>query len=173
MTKRMVTAADGIQFYSLDKEEEGTATIIETFLEGKEILFERKGNNIWAKNESFDSVKPTILLNSHHDTVKPNSGYIKNPFEAVIEEEKLFGLGSNDAGGCLVSLMLTFAHFYKKDLPYNLILATTAEEENSGNGISGDKKPNASTPDKGDGKWLGGIENLLGGGYGNYMNLGN
>jgi len=126
-----------IEMPSMSGEEEGTASIIEAFLEEKEIPFQRKGNNIWAKNQSFDPTKPTILLNSHHDTVKPNAGYTKDPYQAVIDDGKLFGLGSNDAGGCLVSLILTFIHFYEKeDLPYNLILAATAEEENSGkNGV--------------------------------------
>ncbi len=125
-----------IEMPSLSGEEEGTAAIIEAFLEEKEISFERSGHNIWARNVHFDPSKPTILLNSHHDTVKPNAGYTNNPFEAFIEDNKLYGLGSNDAGGCLVSLILTFAHFYQQEIPYNLILAATAEEENSGkNGV--------------------------------------
>lgn len=126
-----------IEMPSMSGEEEGTAAIIEAFFEEKEIPYQRQGNNIWAKNKAFDSAKPSVLLNSHHDTVKPNSGYTKNPFEAIIEDEKLYGLGSNDAGGCLVSLILTFIHFYEKEnLPYNLIMAATAEEENSGkNGV--------------------------------------
>ena len=125
-----------IQMPSLSGEEEGTAAIIEAFLEAKEISFERSGNNIWAKNVHYSPSKPTILLNSHHDTVKPNAGYTHDPFEAIIKDDKLFGLGSNDAGGCLVSLILTFVHFHGEELPYNLILAATAEEENSGkNGV--------------------------------------
>jgi acetylornithine deacetylase len=97
----------------------------------------RKINNIWAWNKHFDPAKPTILLNSHHDTVKPNSGYTRNPFDAAIEDGKLYGLGSNDAGGCLVSLIATFLYFYEHhDLKYNFCLATTAEEEISGhNGL--------------------------------------
>ncbi|HEX8460728.1 MAG TPA: M20/M25/M40 family metallo-hydrolase, partial [Segetibacter sp.] len=81
--------------------------------------------------------KPTILLNSHHDTVKPNVQYIKDPFTPIEEDGKLYGLGSNDAGGCLVSLIAVFIYFYyQKDLKYNLLLAATAEEEISGyNGI--------------------------------------
>jgi acetylornithine deacetylase len=88
-------------------------------------------------NKNFDENKPTILLNSHHDTVKPNSAYTRDPFTAEIDEGKLYGLGSNDAGGCLVSLMMTFLHFYNDDnLNYNLAFAATAEEEISGaNGI--------------------------------------
>lgn len=86
---------------------------------------------VW--NKDFDATKPTILLNSHHDTVKPNPQYTKDPFNPVVEDGKLYGLGSNDAGGCLVSLIAAFVHFYEKeDLRYNLWLAATAEEEISG-----------------------------------------
>jgi acetylornithine deacetylase len=94
-------------------------------------------NNIWVKNRHFDPDKPTILLNSHHDTVRPNSGYTRDPFKPEIIDGKLYGLGSNDAGGPLVSLIATFLHYYdREDLAYNLILAATAEEEISGtNGI--------------------------------------
>jgi len=89
--------------------------------------------NIWAWNKHFDASKPTILLNSHHDTVKPNSGYTRDPFDAKIEDGKLYGLGSNDAGGCLVSLIAVFLYFYNQEnLKYNFCLAATAEEEISG-----------------------------------------
>ncbi len=94
-------------------------------------------NNIWVKNKYFDESKPTILLNSHHDTVPVNKAYTRNPLDGAIEDGKLFGLGSNDAGGCLVSLLATFLYFYhKENLQYNLIFAASAEEEISGtNGI--------------------------------------
>lgn len=122
---------------SFSKEENITADIIESFLQGKDIATNRKINNIWARNKHFDEAKPTILLNSHHDTVKPNTGYTRDPFDAKIEDGKLYGLGSNDAGGCLVSLIATFVYFYERDdLKYNFCLAATAEEEISGlNGI--------------------------------------
>lgn len=122
---------------SFSKEEEKTALIIEEFLQSKNVPAERILNNVWARNKFFDESKPTLLLNSHHDTVKPNRGYIMNPFSAEEKEDKLFGLGSNDAGGALVSLIATFLYWYeKKDLKYNLILAATAEEEISGkNGV--------------------------------------
>lgn len=123
---------------SFSRQEEGTAELIVDFLNNKNIVFERKGNNIWAKNEHWNAEKPTILLNSHHDTVKPAKGYTRAPFEPTIENGILYGLGSNDAGGSLVALIATFVHFYKKEnLPFNLILAATAEEEISGkNGIA-------------------------------------
>lgn len=122
---------------SFSKEEDKTGDRIEFFLKENGIKTFRKKNNIWAYNLHFDKSKPTILLNSHHDTVKPNPGYTRDPFSASVEEGKLFGLGSNDAGGCLVSLIATFRYFYhKKDLNYNFCLAATAEEEISGlNGL--------------------------------------
>ncbi|MBT8384767.1 MAG: M20 family metallo-hydrolase, partial [Bacteroidia bacterium] len=103
-----------------------------------DIKFESKGHNIWAKNKFFDKSKPTILLNSHHDTVKPNKGYTRDPFNAEIIDGKLYGLGSNDAGGCLVSLLVLFTYYHKhQDLNYNLIIVASAEEESSGtNGLN-------------------------------------
>jgi acetylornithine deacetylase len=122
----------GIQSFS--KEENKTADAIEQFLQERNIKTNRKLNNIWAYNKHFDLAKPTLLLNSHHDTVKPNSGYTRDPYDAAVEEDKLFGLGSNDAGGCLVSLIGTFLYFYEQEgLAYNICLAATAEEEISGN----------------------------------------
>jgi acetylornithine deacetylase len=122
---------------SFSKEEEGTADCIAHFFNKKQIPYNRVGNNIWASNLYFDINKPSILLNSHHDTVKPNSGYQLNPFDPIVANEKLYGLGSNDAGGCLVSLLACFVFYYNKPaLGYNLIIAATAEEEISGkNGV--------------------------------------
>lgn len=122
---------------SFSKSEDETAAIIEGFFKSHEIPTHRSMNNIWAYNKYYDVSKPTILLNSHHDTVKPNTGYTLNPFEPIEKDGKLFGLGSNDAGGALVSLICTFLNFYeKKDLNYNLIITATAEEEISGvNGV--------------------------------------
>jgi acetylornithine deacetylase len=127
-----------IETQSFSSEEEPTAAHIEGWFERYEIPFNRTKNNVWAVNKYFEEGKPTLLLNSHHDTVKPNSAYTKNPFKAIVEDGKLFGLGSNDAGGCLVSLIATFTYFYdKKDLKYNLIIVASAEEESSGpNGLN-------------------------------------
>ena len=122
-----------IRIPSISKEETRTASAIELFLKDRGIRTHRKNNNIWAYNKHYDAAKPTILLNSHHDTVKPNQGYVRDPFAADIEDGKLYGLGSNDAGGSLVSLIAAFLHFYdQKNLKYNLCLAATAEEEISG-----------------------------------------
>ncbi|MGY4383257.1 acetylornithine deacetylase [Pedobacter sp. UYP24] len=123
-----------IRIQSFSKEEDKTGDVIEQFLQQRDIKTHRKLNNIWAYNKHFDAAKPTVLLNSHHDTVKPNSGYTRDPYDALVEEDKLFGLGSNDAGGCLVSLIGTFLYFYEQEgLNYNICLAATAEEEISGN----------------------------------------
>ncbi|NNK82286.1 MAG: M20 family metallo-hydrolase [Flavobacteriaceae bacterium] len=127
-----------IETPSFSSEEDKTAQLIENWFVDFKIPFKRTKNNVWATNKHFSEDKPTLLLNSHHDTVKPNKGYTKNPFKAEIEDEKLYGLGSNDAGGCLVSLMATFTHFYaKKNLEYNLVIVASAEEESSGpNGLN-------------------------------------
>ena len=123
-----------IETPSFSSEEDGTASHIEAWFKKQSIPFKRTTNNIWATNKYFDETKPTLLLNSHHDTVKPNNGYTKDPFKAIVEAGKLFGLGSNDAGGCLVSLLATFAYFYSKEnLAYNLVIVASAEEESSGN----------------------------------------
>lgn len=122
---------------SFSKEEKETADCIQQFFTEHQVTVTRKGNNIWAYNKHFDATKPTLLLNSHHDTVKPNPGYTRNPFSPVEEDGKLYGLGSNDAGASLVSLIAAFLHFYEQEqLAYNLIMTATAEEEISGaNGV--------------------------------------
>ncbi|MBA4852833.1 M20 family metallo-hydrolase [Emticicia sp. BO119] len=124
---------DLIQTESFSKQEDETAAIIEEFFRERNIPYRRKKNNIWARNKFFDANKPTVLLNSHHDTVKPNPSWTLNPFNPLLKDGKLYGLGSNDAGGCLVSLIATFCFFYyRDDLTYNVIIAATAEEEISG-----------------------------------------
>jgi acetylornithine deacetylase len=123
---------------SFSSEEHHTALLIESWFQNSEISFNRTNNNIWAINKYFDETKPTLLLNSHHDTVRPNNGYTKDPFDPIINAGKLYGLGSNDAGGCLVSLLATFSFFYHhKHLKYNLVMVASAEEESSGeNGLN-------------------------------------
>ncbi len=122
---------------SFSKEENDTAELITDFLHENGIPNKRVGNNVYAKNAHYDASKPSVLLNSHHDTVKPNKGYTLDPFMPVVKDDKLFGLGSNDAGGCLVSLMATFLYYYdRKDINHNVVFAASAEEEISGvNGI--------------------------------------
>jgi len=122
---------------SFSKEEDKTASVIEQFFQSHGIPTQRFLNNVWAVNKYYDASKPGILLNSHHDTVKPNKGYTVDPFDPAEQDGKLFGLGSNDAGGCLVSLAAVFLHFYaQENLAYNIVFAASAEEEISGtNGI--------------------------------------
>jgi acetylornithine deacetylase/succinyl-diaminopimelate desuccinylase-like protein len=118
---------------SFSREEDKTASVIAHYLDSKCVLVNRSGNNVWALNKHFNPAHQTILLNSHHDTVKPNSGYTHDPFKPEIIDGKLFGLGSNDAGGPLVSLIATFLYFHDQlDLNYNIVFAATAEEEISG-----------------------------------------
>jgi acetylornithine deacetylase len=118
---------------SFSREEAVTAYLIQDFLHERGIPTERHGNNVWAINRRYDDTLPTLLLNSHHDTVRPNQDWTLNPFEPLeIKDERgtrLHGLGSNDAGGPLVSLIATFLHFFDAALPVNLIVAATAEEE--------------------------------------------
>lgn len=122
-----------IEMPSPSREEDKTADIIAAFLADQGVVVHSYLNNVWAFNKYYDPSLPTILLNSHHDTVKPNLGYTRNPYTPDIEDGMLYGLGSNDAGGCLVSLLAAFLYFYEqKNLSYNLLFAATAEEEISG-----------------------------------------
>lgn len=126
---------DLIGIPSFSTEEGETALRIDNWLKSHGVASERIGNNVYATNQHFNTGKPNLLLNSHHDTVKPNKGYTRDPFTAEVVNDRLYGLGSNDAGGALVALLGTFVHFYKREsLPYNLIMVASAEEENSGPG---------------------------------------
>ncbi|MRI01817.1 M20/M25/M40 family metallo-hydrolase [Kriegella sp. EG-1] len=123
-----------ISIQSFSSEEDKTADAIEKWFQAFDIPFKRKINNVFAVNKYFDESKPTLLLNSHHDTVKPNQAYTKDPFHPHIENGKLYGLGSNDAGGCLVSLLATFTHFYESEsLNHNILMVASMEEESAGN----------------------------------------
>jgi acetylornithine deacetylase len=120
---------------SISKEEGGTASLLSDFFAEKNVMASRVGNNVFAQNKFFDTARPVILLNSHHDTVRPNPQYTRDPFSATIDDGRIFGLGSNDAGGSLVSLLAVFLYFYeRRNLKYNLVFAATAEEEISGTG---------------------------------------
>ncbi len=135
--KAVVLLKQLISTPSFSKEENDTAELITRFLQENGIEYKRVGNNVYAKNAHYDERKPSVLLNSHHDTVRPNKGYTMDPFTPIEKDGKLFGLGSNDAGGCLVSLMATFLYYYdQKDINHNVVFAASAEEEISGvNGI--------------------------------------
>jgi acetylornithine deacetylase len=127
-----------IEIPSFSESEDRTANLLITFLAERGISSKRHNNNVWAFNKYYKADKPTILLNSHHDTVQPNDGYTRDPFNAEVVNDKLYGLGSNNAGGSLVSLLAVFCFFYNRtDLAYNLCFVASAEEESSGkNGIS-------------------------------------
>ena len=118
---------------SLSGEEGGTAAILTEELSARGVEVRRLHNNIYALSHGFDSAKPTLMLNSHQDTVKPSAAYRRNPFEPTMEEGRIYGLGSNDAGASLVALLTLFCKRYDTThLPYNLLLALTAEEETMG-----------------------------------------
>ncbi len=124
---------DMIKTSSFSGEEEGTADLLEAYLQDHGVACQRKYNNVWSSNKYFDPEKPSILLNSHHDTVRPQSTYTRDPFDAQVEDGKLYGLGSNDAGAALVALLMAFIHFYEeRELAYNLVFVASAEEECSG-----------------------------------------
>jgi acetylornithine deacetylase len=124
-----------ISIPSFSKQEQETAAVLSRFLQEYGVETKQLGNNVYAFNRHFIPGKPTLLLNSHHDTVKPDKAYTVDPFTAIEADGKLFGLGSNDAGGSLVALLATFLHFYNApNLAYNIIFVASAEEEISGSG---------------------------------------
>ena len=121
---------------SISRDEEKAADYVQRYLEEMGMQTGRKGNNVWCLSPGFSTGKPTLLLNSHIDTVKPVSGWTRPPFSPTIEDGKLYGLGSNDAGASLVSLMLVFLKLCQTTQAYNLIFLASCEEEVSGkNGI--------------------------------------
>lgn len=125
-----------ISIPSFSKQEKNACDFLERYIEERGYSVSRKANNLWLMGPGFDTARPTLLLNSHIDTVKPVSGWTRPPFEALTDSGKLYGLGSNDAGASLVSLLHAFFLLTKRNQPYNLIFAASAEEEISGrNGI--------------------------------------
>ena len=121
---------------SFSREEKAVADFLERYIELKGYVVSRKDNNIWMLSPGFDTSRPTILLNSHIDTVKPVAGWVHDPFIPYLENGKLLGLGSNDAGASVVSLLYAFFYLTQQQQAYNLIFAASAEEEVSGkNGI--------------------------------------
>lgn len=110
--------------------EQATADLIQKWLGDYGASPHRIHNNVWALAPGYDPKRPTLLLNSHHDTVKPSTSYTRNPFSPDIEGDRLYGLGSNDAGASGVSLATAFLILHDEPLPYNLIFAWTASEEN-------------------------------------------
>lgn len=124
-----------IQKPSFSGQENDALAVVDAWLQSHEIEFHCVGNNRWMVNRNYNEALPTVLLNSHIDTVKPNAAYTRDPFDGAVENEKLFGLGSNDAGASLITLLHTFLHYHSEEnLPVNLCMAISAEEENSGAG---------------------------------------
>ena len=122
---------------SISREENKAADVFENQLKTYGLTYERKNNNLWCLSPKWEEGKPTLLLNAHIDTVKPVASWTRNPYEPSVEEDKLFGLGSNDCGGGLVTLLQVFRYFRENESPYNIIYLASAEEEVSGdNGIS-------------------------------------
>lgn len=121
---------------SLSRDEEKAADYLQNYIEMQGMATGRKGNNVWCLSPMFDLKKPTLLLNSHIDTVKPVNGWRKDPFKPTLESNgKLYGLGSNDAGASVVSLLQVFLTLCRTTQAYNLIYLASCEEEVSGKGI--------------------------------------
>ena len=114
------------------REETAAANILEACMKERGLSTQRQGNNLWSISPATSG--PTVLLNAHIDTVHPVSAWTRDPHKATLEGDKLYGLGSNDDGGSLVSLLEVFCRCQKKSLPYTLILLISAEEEVSGKG---------------------------------------
>ena len=117
---------------SMSREETEAADFLQNYIEAWGMNTGRKGNNVWCLSPMFDLKKPTILLNSHIDTVKPVNGWRKDPFNPQEENGKLYGLGSNDAGASVVSLLQVFFQLCRSTQSYNLIYLASCEEEVSG-----------------------------------------
>lgn len=119
---------------SHSREEDGVSGIVAGFISRNIPGCELRtlNNNVWVTAPGFDASRPTIMLNSHMDTVKPVSGWDISPYDPIEEDDKLYGLGSNDAGASLVSLIAVFRLLYNTNQKYNLIFAASAEEEVSG-----------------------------------------
>lgn len=121
---------------SVSRDEKAAADIMAETVSRYGYDYCREGNNIWIKGNGFDNSKPTLLLNAHIDTVKPVSSWTRDPFKPEICDGMLYGLGSNDCGGGLVSLLQAFRHITSHPQKYNTIWLASAEEEVSGeNGI--------------------------------------
>lgn len=123
---------------SVSRDERRAADIMEEELVRCGFTPHREANNVWAIGSCQREDRPTLLLNAHIDTVKPVASYTRNPYEPSLEDGTLYGLGSNDCGGGLVSLLQVFRELSASErCPYNLVYLASAEEEVSGkDGIS-------------------------------------
>ena len=122
---------------SVSRDEKAVADFLEEQLKQQGLAPMRHHNNLWCVGRAQRPNRPTLLLNAHIDTVKPAAGWLSDPFTPQVEGERLYGLGSNDCGGGLVSLLAVFTQLEKRtDIPWNLVFLASAEEEVSGkNGI--------------------------------------
>lgn len=121
---------------SISRDEKAAADFLEQHMLKEELKPQRHGNNIFVLSSGFDSSLPTLLLNSHIDTVRPNDGWTRDPFTPSEEDDRIYGLGSNDAGASLVSLLAAFIHMDAQPRSYNMVFLASCEEEVSGkNGI--------------------------------------
>ncbi len=121
---------------SVSRDEAAAADVMEGYMQEKGLSPQRSGNNLWCMSDGFDAENPTILLNAHIDTVKPVAGWQHDPFTPVVEDGKLYGLGSNDCGGGLMALLQAFMILCTEKNPFNLVYLASCEEEVSGkNGI--------------------------------------
>lgn len=114
------------------RDEGATADLLASVLEREGVTVERIHNNLIARSEGFDPGRDTLLLNSHHDTVRPAATYTRDPYAPTLEGDRLYGLGANDAGASLVCLIETFLALRTAQLPFNLMLLLSAEEECGG-----------------------------------------
>ena len=124
---------DLIRIPSVSREESAAADFLERWMRDNGFDVRRLGNNLWVESSPRDE-RPTVLLNAHIDTVKPASGYTRDPFSPSVEDGCLYGLGSNDDGGSLVALLEAYSKLIQKPQPYRLVFSATAEEEVSGKG---------------------------------------
>lgn len=123
-----------ISIPSISRDEKAAADCLEDWMKQSGFAdVKRIGNNIWVESCPADG-RPTILLNAHIDTVKPASGYTRDPFTPSVEDGRLYGLGSNDDGGSLIALLQTYERLKDTPQSYRLIFSATAEEEVSGRG---------------------------------------
>lgn len=122
---------------SISRNEKAAADIMQQQMESYGLAPRREANNLWVLSPDWDANKPTLLLNAHIDTVKPAASYTRDPFAPTLEDGCLYGLGSNDCGGGLTTLLQAFRWLTLRPQPYNLIYLASAEEEVSGkDGIS-------------------------------------
>ena len=128
---------DLIAIPSISRNEEKAADKLAEYLNLWHLPFGREGNNLWVGCPDWDNNRPTVMLNAHIDTVKPVSSWTRDPFQPMQEGDMLYGLGANDCGGGLVSLLQTYRIMLERPRNYNILWVASAEEEVSGeNGFS-------------------------------------